>query len=681
MLRCARTAFPKKIGASRIRSSSNNSNKGPAVSGITNGAAKPPPILNKAAGKSTAGEAAVDSSFKSSVIGFMLIQGVGIAFFGLAHKMENDAAFAKKMEQQYYDIPGVKPTLETFRSIVQFAMPKLKESGMIKPKPTGGASESAQLAPAAVPVPAASAPKMESEAVKEDEVVQQQEVEEVVVVEEEAPVPTAVPETPTESEPEPVLLMTEETAEEEQAAAAAVADAEEEVVYQADKMTALVSEAAAVSAADAKEEGEVQTAAAAAAPVEEKMAEKPDPSLLPAVESESHARMLAVHGQAAEEALHQASASALRARADLQASLLQDLDSLSNEELRKRITQLAAEFFERTKWEGLRMHEALRHLESELGDKYGELMREQRAQLQAELDRALVVHEKELMAAVNHDLADISRIKEEAVANAVQAQAAGFHLSVQKQLSEERESMHQQFEDHYNAQLATMKHAQVQELVRITDDLQAVRADVDSFESVVDTVNANQKASRELHLQTAAILALQDVLATSTPLGPVVPALKKRCADNELIVSALDTLSAHGQRMGIPTAAELRLRFKVVRKEVRKASLIPEFAPNFLGQAVGSALAAISWRPAEGSKVDRSTIGGNDVEDQLASVAYYLDLNDLPSALKEANHIKGYPRMLMADWESAAKDRMAADQVVSVLKSEMALKHQQMSKI
>jgi MICOS complex subunit MIC60 len=241
--------------------------------------------------------------------------------------------------------------------------------------------------------------------------------------------------------------------------------------------------------------------------------------------------------------------------------------------------------------------------------------------------------------------------------------------------------MQKEFEDSYNAQAALLKHAQVQELVRVTDALEQVKADVASFEGIVDTVNANQKAARELHLQTAAILALQELLAGSSPLGDVVPALKKRLSANELVVRTLDTLSARGLSTGIATSAELRLRFKVVRKEVRKASLIPEFAPNFLGQAVGSALASISWRPADGSKVDKTTINSGDIEDQLASVAYYLDLSDLPAAVKECDNIKGYPRLLMADWEAAVKDRMAADLAVSVLKSEMSLKHQQMSKL
>ena len=68
-----------------------------------------------------------------------------------------------------------------------------------------------------------------------------------------------------------------------------------------------------------------------------------------------------------------------KTRQDLQLSLLQNLSSLDEIELRERITQLAAEFFERTKWE------ALKQLESELTTKYSGIITEQRAELQVRM--------------------------------------------------------------------------------------------------------------------------------------------------------------------------------------------------------------------------------------------------------------------------------------------------------
>ena len=113
-----------------------------------------------------------------------------------------------------------------------------------------------------------------------------------------------------------------------------------------------------------------------------------------------------------------------------------------------------------------------------------------------------------------------------------------------------------------------------------------------------------------------------------------------------------------------------------MRKEVRKASLIPEFAPNFLGHAIGSALAKISWTPTVDAKLDTNN---PDIEDRLASIGYHLDMNELDQALNECKAIEGYPRLLMQDWESSLKQRYAAEQVLSVLKSELALKHKQFS--
>jgi len=329
MLRCARTAFPKKWGASRMHSSKN-----PTMN---------PPTLNK--GAPSSGDAAVNSGFKGTVTAFMLVQGVGIAFFGLAHKMEDDAAFAKKMEK-YYDIPGLQPTLEAFRSIVQFAMPKLKESGLVKPKPVAAVPVSTPAPVKIEPVPAPV------------EIVIEPVVEEVV--EEPAPVVEAVP----EPVPEPVVEYVPE--ESPPLVTVVQPDLEELAAQEAEKMASLVSQAAAVSAADKEAQADLK--------------KEDEPVVLPVVEAESH--ISSVKGESADAALDRMTVSASKARLELQSSLLQDLDSLNNDELRQRITQLAAEFFERTKWEGLRMHEALKHLEGELSEKYGVLMESQRAQLQ-----------------------------------------------------------------------------------------------------------------------------------------------------------------------------------------------------------------------------------------------------------------------------------------------------------
>lgn len=73
--------------------------------------------------------------------------------------------------------------------------------------------------------------------------------------------------------------------------------------------------------------------------------------------------------------------------------------------------------------------------------------------------------------------------------------------------------------------------------------------------------------------------------------------------------SAVNALPESIATDGVATIAELRSRFKIVRKEVRKASLIPEVVPKFLGQAVGQVLASVSWVPEGNVKGKICVIG------------------------------------------------------------------------
>ena len=55
---------------------------------------------------------------------------------------------------------------------------------------------------------------------------------------------------------------------------------------------------------------------------------------------------------------------------ELESSLLKDLEHMNEDQLRLRVAQLASEFFERTKWEGIRLHQSLRQLEGDITKRY-----------------------------------------------------------------------------------------------------------------------------------------------------------------------------------------------------------------------------------------------------------------------------------------------------------------------
>jgi len=145
--------------------------------------------------------------------------------------------------------------------------------------------------------------------------------------------------------------------------------------------------AAKATPAPAVEKQAAATAAAAAAV-------PPAPAEMTAAEIKARQLRLA----AAAEVFDEMSLQSVALRKELEQSLLHDLHKLDADALRTRMTQLAAEFFERTKWESLRMHQAMRQVETDVARKYLELMNQQRGELEAETKKALAAKEEQLNA-------------------------------------------------------------------------------------------------------------------------------------------------------------------------------------------------------------------------------------------------------------------------------------------
>lgn len=78
-----------------------------------------------------------ESGFGSKFAAFAIFQGITLALFGVAHKMEDDNAFAKKVEG-YYNIWGLESTLNGFRRFVRFVGPYIKKVE----QPTTGTTKS-----------------------------------------------------------------------------------------------------------------------------------------------------------------------------------------------------------------------------------------------------------------------------------------------------------------------------------------------------------------------------------------------------------------------------------------------------------------------------------------------------------------------------------------------------------
>ena len=355
-------------------------------------------------------------------------------------------------------------------------------------------------------------------------------------------------------------------------------------------------------------------------------------------------------------------------RKELEASLMKDLEHMNEDQLRIRITQLASEFFERTKWEGIRLHQSLRTLEADLSKRYIDLLAEQRSQLEAELIKAIYSKEKDLSVEFDRKLHTIQGNFELQLREALKSQADVFSRNLSQQLEGQKADILQQAEEDANIQVAQIKRDTATKLLEHQNTVSKVETQLADINKVIDSRETLRMLSNSLHKQSAALLAFENALVSSSPLKKEITAMKEACNDDPLFTSVLSSLRSEALTDGIPTLPELRLRFKVVRNEVRKVALAPEAAPKLVGQIVGNVLAAVSFAP-------KGYVKGEGVEEALARATYLLEQEDLQGAVKEISNLDGYAKKLVADWKQSANDRLNAEEAVKVLRAGTAVRH------
>ena len=150
-------------------------------------------------------------------------------------------------------------------------------------------------------------------------------------------------------------------------------------------------------------------------------------------------------------------------------------------------------------------------------------------------------------------------------------------------------------------------------------------------------------------LQTQHMLVAVDALAAKldnadrpVPFTSELAAVRDTAGDDAVIAAATATVPMASYQRGLPTAAELRDRFRAVAGQVRKAALLPENA--------GVASHAASWALSNLLARKQGTPEGSDVESVLARAESWLARGDLESAAREVNGLTGWSKTLASDW-------------------------------
>lgn len=477
----------------------------------------------------------------------------------------------------------------------------------------------------------------------------------------------------------PIMAKDEGASATEKCAAAAVAVKEKE---QSEPKPVVVMQEP-VKAAEEEEKRDQSTAAAAtdastnvstnaSTNTRESSIFTKDYSTLPVVPAEAKAMALSADmnravGAVMEDLNHQT----IELRKELEATLLSDLDKLDAPALRTRCTQLAAEFFERTKWEGVRLHSNVKQVKSELGKKYSDRMAEQRAELELELNKRILEREADLMAQASVAAKEQVQAQEEAFEHALKEQAQGFTNQITKALEHQSNEIREEVSIKANNEIATMRDEHVKQQVEVLQRIGQLGAQVNAFESFADKIAGLTSESANAHRFSAAVMTLESVLQNNNPMGSAVKNVKAYCGNDPLVMTLSNSLPASLLNSGAPSMLELKIRFQVVKEHVRSSAFAPEGLPEMVGQAVGSVLSKLYWAPT-------GPVEGSGAEEVLSRASYALDQGQLGVAVKELDSIKGYGRTILADWSNNARNRLIADQAVKVLKAGAVIKHQQL---
>ncbi|RIA97670.1 mitochondrial inner membrane protein Mitofilin [Glomus cerebriforme] len=182
----------------------------------------------------------------------------------------------------------------------------------------------------------------------------------------------------------------------------------------------------------------------------------------------------------------------------------------------------------------------------------------------------------------------------------------------------------------------------------------------------IDNVERLDK-SLKAHRLWCALRSLQDAVEQPhrTPFVNQITAMKQLSSADEVVTTVLSTIDDNVANNGVDSVSDLSARFAIVREQVRRASLVPENGGVFAH--------LLSYMFSKILFHKHGLVKGNDVESILARVQFYLNENDLDTATRELNQLKGWPKKLAKDWIKAARNHLEIKQAIEVIETQATL--------
>ena len=252
---------------------------------------------------------------------------------------------------------------------------------------------------------------------------------------------------------------------------------------------------------------------------------------------------------AASELFDELSLQAVALRKELELSLLKDLHKLDADALRIRMTQLAAEFFERTKWESLRLHQSLRQVETDVARKYLELMNQQRIELETEMKRVIAAKEEQLTAHHAQLAAMETARLNEHLTFALHAQAEEMNETFAKEVGDKAEGIRSELQV---PNLHTFSIFFLDFKITSQYNPTVVYYSCTIKSSYKDQLNHTMAVLRETHVKELLELQGQSSTPISFPLSSLLVLSHSPCHTHQCVLISRSIVRSPRRNLGIP---------------------------------------------------------------------------------------------------------------------------------
>mmetsp|Transcript_8111 Transcript_8111/g.23966 ORF Transcript_8111/g.23966 Transcript_8111/m.23966 type:complete len:648 (-) Transcript_8111:245-2188(-) len=496
------------------------------------------------------------------------------------------------------------------------------------------------------------------------------------------PAPAAVEESLSAKELEEVNEIIADVVGEATAEVATVAASVEAVAKEAE---AVVAKAVVAKAAPEKEASSPPPAAAPE-PLTVVVAASPEPASAPEPTSYLDEAKILAEIEELKKALHEKSdAAAAEAHSELakisSVNLMGlDLDSMTSSQLKVRLVQMARDLEERTKWEVVRLQEFLSMKEKEVEDRYVLLVKKLRLEAELLQEEKLAEQRKALTAQAEEALKEQQSRSDAFLENSMQIQEKAHEEDKLAYEQKTEEAMSAKYEELFGTEVAKIKEDFASKMNQRVQQMEQLTKKLADLESSLKDSQDFQVGSLEAHRITAAAIALMEKLESGEPAGAAVNALEAVASENAVVSAAVKSLPVSVTRSGISTIQELQTGFEEqIYPQCRRAANIPQGQGGLEGQLLGSIFATL--RPPPGPEDAAPEEEKDSSEYVLSRIRRYVQLGDLEKAVGETSKLEGQVAYTVKDWGDQARDRVAVEKALKVIRMECALANENLSKV